>query len=399
MESLGPFLKRAREHAGITLEELAEKTRIRVENIRALESEKLAELPNELYVRGFVKLICRELELSADEGILRYEILKEGTSPPDEIVWADVREDAAPGAVERALADPARILERVQVGARVTLFALGGLFVALSVVFAARIFTREPAVASVGSGLGSVGKDPGASGADTPGRQEKGTETGASAGEGAEPAEETDGSPSPESLPQGSFALQTPTTPSATVDAAESEREKGPSPASSPSTGRAQAGSPPKEPSASGARSEQGATAEESAARQPPAQRDEAAGGKEPPGSEESSARPGSRGGAYVPKRPGFELLGPSAVPGRQLELRLEATRDVEVRILLDGQGLPRERKLVAGETGKWKASKSFLLSASDAGAFRVYLEGVEVGPIGLDHVPIEQFAIGPESR
>jgi hypothetical protein len=82
-----------------------------------------------------------------------------------------------------------------------------------------------------------------------------------------------------------------------------------------------------------------------------------------------------------------------------RLVLRVEALRPVEVGVLLDGIGVPRTRSLAAGETKSWKADSLFLISASDAGAIRLTLEGVELPAPGPDGVPIERVAVRPASR
>src|SRR5262245_31307407 len=106
MEALGEFLKKGREKAGVTLDELSQRTRIRIENLESLEKEDLDNLPSDAYVRGFVRQVCREIGLSPNDGLVRYEMLRAQSGPPDEIVWAEERIDETPGRLERALEDP-----------------------------------------------------------------------------------------------------------------------------------------------------------------------------------------------------------------------------------------------------------------------------------------------------
>lgn len=112
METLGDFLKQRREAAGLSLEDLAQRTRIRIENLQSLEREDLDALPNEPYVRGFVKLVCRELGLEPQDGVLRYETLRQRSGPMDEMTWDEETTEVAPGLLERALGDPERVVRR-----------------------------------------------------------------------------------------------------------------------------------------------------------------------------------------------------------------------------------------------------------------------------------------------
>ncbi len=134
MEGLGEFLKRGREKAGISLDDLAQRTRIRVENLESLEREDLDSLPSDAYVRGFVRQVCREVGLAPNDGLVRFDILRARGAPPDEITWAEERVEETPGRLERALEDPERVVRIARKGGRLavgmvlaTLVVLGGL--------------------------------------------------------------------------------------------------------------------------------------------------------------------------------------------------------------------------------------------------------------------------------
>jgi hypothetical protein len=63
----GDFLKRARESKGITLKEIAERTKINASSLAAVEDERFEALPDaRIYVRGFVRCLAEELGLDAD---------------------------------------------------------------------------------------------------------------------------------------------------------------------------------------------------------------------------------------------------------------------------------------------------------------------------------------------
>ena len=119
MDSLGSYLKRGRQEAGITLEQLAERTRIRQQSLESLEQDDLESLPSDPYVRGFVKLICREVGLPARDALLRYEVLRESRRAPDEITWSEERTVESTGRLQRALEDPERVVRRARRLARV----------------------------------------------------------------------------------------------------------------------------------------------------------------------------------------------------------------------------------------------------------------------------------------
>jgi curved DNA-binding protein CbpA len=62
-ESPGPFLKRSREKAGLSLREIAERTKISPMKLECLEAERFDLLPASVYLRGFVFEYARTLGL------------------------------------------------------------------------------------------------------------------------------------------------------------------------------------------------------------------------------------------------------------------------------------------------------------------------------------------------
>jgi len=74
METLGVWLRQAREAKGSTLEEVEAATRIRSRFLEALEAGDFAVFPGgEVQVRGFLRIYARYLELSPDQVIARYD--------------------------------------------------------------------------------------------------------------------------------------------------------------------------------------------------------------------------------------------------------------------------------------------------------------------------------------
>ena len=72
MESLGETLKRIREEEGVTLDEMSERTRVRIKFLEALEEDRYEIFPAATYVIGFLRTYSRALELNEDEVLLRY---------------------------------------------------------------------------------------------------------------------------------------------------------------------------------------------------------------------------------------------------------------------------------------------------------------------------------------
>jgi len=87
-ESLGEYLKRERELRRISLEEVAEGTKIAIYRLRAMEAGRWNELPAEVFVKGFIKSYAEFIGLVPEDVILRYqeihaaeEIHDESTEP------------------------------------------------------------------------------------------------------------------------------------------------------------------------------------------------------------------------------------------------------------------------------------------------------------------------------
>jgi cytoskeletal protein RodZ len=72
MEAIGEFFRQVRETKGLTLDEVASKTRIRTDFIKALEEGNFAKLPDQVFARGFVRSYARSLGLDEDDAIHRF---------------------------------------------------------------------------------------------------------------------------------------------------------------------------------------------------------------------------------------------------------------------------------------------------------------------------------------
>lgn len=72
MDSIGDFFKQVRETKGLTVDEVASKTRIRADFVKALEEGNFAKLPDQVFARGFVRSYARSLGLDEEDAIHRF---------------------------------------------------------------------------------------------------------------------------------------------------------------------------------------------------------------------------------------------------------------------------------------------------------------------------------------
>jgi cytoskeletal protein RodZ len=73
-ESIGDFFRQVRETKGLTLDEVAIKTRIHPEYLKALEESNFAKLPEQVFAKGFVRSYARSLGLDEDDAMRRFTI-------------------------------------------------------------------------------------------------------------------------------------------------------------------------------------------------------------------------------------------------------------------------------------------------------------------------------------
>ncbi|HBP90110.1 MAG TPA: DUF4115 domain-containing protein [Nitrospirales bacterium] len=69
METLGGLLQQARERQGLSLEQIASRTRIQQHHLQALEEEDFESLPAKVFVKGFVRSYARSLGLDEDNAL------------------------------------------------------------------------------------------------------------------------------------------------------------------------------------------------------------------------------------------------------------------------------------------------------------------------------------------
>ncbi len=72
-ETLGGYLRRERELRHITLEEVAEGTKIGIHILKAMEADRWEELPGKIFIKGFTKSYAEFIGLVPEDVILRYQ--------------------------------------------------------------------------------------------------------------------------------------------------------------------------------------------------------------------------------------------------------------------------------------------------------------------------------------
>ena len=70
--SFGSYLKTIRIEKGIDLEDVSIKTKIRMDNLLLIEKEDHARLPDEVYVKGFLRAFAKVIGADGDEAVRRY---------------------------------------------------------------------------------------------------------------------------------------------------------------------------------------------------------------------------------------------------------------------------------------------------------------------------------------
>ena len=72
MEPIGTYLRRERELRGIALDEVADSTRIPLRLLERLEEGRHAELPGEVFIKGYLRAYARAVGLKADDVVARH---------------------------------------------------------------------------------------------------------------------------------------------------------------------------------------------------------------------------------------------------------------------------------------------------------------------------------------
>ena len=73
MGSFGERLQREREMRGVTLDEIAEATKIGTRSLRALEAQEFEKLPGGIFNKGFVRAYAKFLGIDEEQAVTDYE--------------------------------------------------------------------------------------------------------------------------------------------------------------------------------------------------------------------------------------------------------------------------------------------------------------------------------------
>src|SRR5256885_8812831 len=74
VSSFGDKLRREREMRGVTLEEIAESTKIGTRSLRAIEQEEFEKLPGGIFNKGFVRAYSRFLGLDEEQTVADFDL-------------------------------------------------------------------------------------------------------------------------------------------------------------------------------------------------------------------------------------------------------------------------------------------------------------------------------------
>jgi cytoskeleton protein RodZ len=88
MADLGELLRSAREAKGLTLDQIAQETRISARFLQAIEQEEFAKLPGGLFNRGFIRTYASKVGLDPDSAVRDYEELA-GDTPKEVVAGGD----------------------------------------------------------------------------------------------------------------------------------------------------------------------------------------------------------------------------------------------------------------------------------------------------------------------
>lgn len=72
MESIGHYLRRERELRQVSIEELAQTTRIPLKMLLRIEEDRFEDLPGEVFARGFIKSYARALGIDSEPLLATY---------------------------------------------------------------------------------------------------------------------------------------------------------------------------------------------------------------------------------------------------------------------------------------------------------------------------------------
>ena len=81
MIDVSAALREARERAGLTLEQLSARTRIKLAFLRAIEAGRFDELPGDFFTRAFLRTYAREIHIDPDEIVHAFDASRQSAEP------------------------------------------------------------------------------------------------------------------------------------------------------------------------------------------------------------------------------------------------------------------------------------------------------------------------------
>jgi transcriptional regulator with XRE-family HTH domain len=121
---LGSELRHARERLGLSLDDIAERTKIRAATLRAIEHDDFDRLPPPIFTRGFLKAYAREVGLDPDGVANRFAAALQAVD--------DARRDANPASAITDVDESSLPIDRSTVETAALIVAAGLLVVLLN---------------------------------------------------------------------------------------------------------------------------------------------------------------------------------------------------------------------------------------------------------------------------
>ena len=114
---LGSELRHAREQLGLSIGDIAERTKIRAATLHAIENDDFERLPPPIFTRGFLKTYAREVGLDPDVTADRFTAALQAAD--------DARRDSVPASAHADLGEPSASIDRSAVETAALIVAAG----------------------------------------------------------------------------------------------------------------------------------------------------------------------------------------------------------------------------------------------------------------------------------
>jgi len=129
-DNFGLYLKHERELRGVPLEEIAGATKIHIRFLKALEDNRLEELPGEVFVKGYIRSYARAIGSDVDEMLNTYDQLVIKNPESSFAQKSSAKADDAQEVEDKSLAGI------IALGVFLVALAVGGYFLVNNVFFA-----------------------------------------------------------------------------------------------------------------------------------------------------------------------------------------------------------------------------------------------------------------------